>query len=320
MRARSLFAFSGAAALAAVVLPSWLLFLLTIALAKSLVALGLVILFRCGLVSFGHGLYYCIGAYAPGVLGQALGVTDALAAIAGGFIAASLAGAIFGSFLSRYRGVYFAMFNLALSMMLYGALLKARTLGGSDGLSIPPPTLFGFATRSGNATIAIYLLAAAFALAGYAFAQRFFRSTIGLRSLGVRENEIRIDYLGASSGEVVFINYVISAGLAGIGGALSALATGHVTPELSYWTVSGEFVFISVLSGYTSVLAVPAASLLFETVRLVAGQFLPHSWQLILGAFLLLTIFFAPDGLGAIWPLRRRGRVRGTPAPAARPQ
>ncbi|NBS56069.1 MAG: branched-chain amino acid ABC transporter permease, partial [Betaproteobacteria bacterium] len=47
-------------------LPKWALFLLTIAVAKGLVALGLMLLLRAGLVSFGQALYYCLGAYAAG--------------------------------------------------------------------------------------------------------------------------------------------------------------------------------------------------------------------------------------------------------------
>ena len=58
--------------LAAPVLPKWALFLVTIAIAKGLVALGLLLLMRTGLVSFGQGLYFAAGGYAPGVAANAL--------------------------------------------------------------------------------------------------------------------------------------------------------------------------------------------------------------------------------------------------------
>ena len=50
--------------------PQWMLFILTVAIAKGLVVLGLMLLLRCGLVSFGQALYYCLGAYAAGMLGR----------------------------------------------------------------------------------------------------------------------------------------------------------------------------------------------------------------------------------------------------------
>ena len=52
------------------VLPDWLLFLFTIALAQGLVALSLMIQMRAGLLSFGQALYYCLGAYAAAAVGR----------------------------------------------------------------------------------------------------------------------------------------------------------------------------------------------------------------------------------------------------------
>ena len=75
---------------AGIFLPQWALFILTIAFARGLVALGLLLLLRAGLVSFGQALYYCIGAYAAGALGRFLGVSDVLVEmLAGGALAAA---------------------------------------------------------------------------------------------------------------------------------------------------------------------------------------------------------------------------------------
>jgi len=278
--------------------PSWILYTVTIALAKSLVAIGLVVLFRCGLVSFGQGLFYCLGAYVPAVIGMSYGPMEAWLMVIGGVLLSAAVGAILGTFLSRYRGVFFAMFNMTLSMVLYGLLLKSHWLRGSDGISLPRPEFLG--VPAGSSALSIYILTALCVFGTGLLISHYFRSSIGLRSLGVRDNEIRVEYLGASAKRVVFINYVLAAGLAGMGGALSAVATGHVTPDLTYWTTSGEFVFIVVLSGYVSIPAIVVASLLFEFIRLAAGQYAPHSWQIILGGFLLATILFFPNGLGAL--------------------
>ena len=59
-------------------LPQWALFLFTIAIAKGLVAQGLLLQLRAGLVSFGQALYYCIGAYTAGGLGRFFGIGDML--------------------------------------------------------------------------------------------------------------------------------------------------------------------------------------------------------------------------------------------------
>jgi len=134
----------------------------------------------------------------------------------------------------------------------------------------------------------------------------YFRSTLGMTSRAVRDNEIRVEYLGASTRQIIVINYAIACGLAGVGGALVSMTSGHIIPELAYWTTSGEFVFIAVLSGPASIATAFVASVLFEGVRLVAGQSFPHAWQLILGTFLLVSMFFMPNGIGALLQRRRR--------------
>jgi branched-chain amino acid transport system permease protein len=119
------------------------LFMLTVSMGKGLVVLGLIILLRTGLVSFGQGLYYCVGAYTVGSLGQFLGWKNALALLAGGTAAAALLAIILGFLLANYRGIFFAMLSLAFSMILFGLLVKTSALGSTDGFNVPSPILFG---------------------------------------------------------------------------------------------------------------------------------------------------------------------------------
>ena len=94
-------------------------------------------------------------------------------------------------------------------------------------------------------------------------------------------------------------NYLLAAFVGGLGGALSVLALGHIDPQFSYWTTSGEFVFVAILAGHQSVTAVFVSSLLLELVRSFSSAYFPNTWQLALGIFLLLVIRFLPDGLGS---------------------
>jgi ABC-type branched-subunit amino acid transport system permease subunit len=99
---------------------------------------------------------------------------------------------------------------------------------------------------------------------------------------------------------IVAVNYVVAAALGGVGGALAVLALGHIDPNFSYWTTSGEFVFVAILAGHHSVVAVLASSLVLELVRSFSSAYFPNTWQLALGLFLLLVIRFLPDGLGSL--------------------
>jgi branched-chain amino acid transport system permease protein len=80
-----------------------------------------------------------------------------------------------------------------------------------------------------------------------------------------------------------------------------------VSPELAYWVTSGDFVFVAVLGGTGSVFAPWIGSVVFELVKNYALKFSPSTWQLTLGVFLLLVIYFQPQGL---WGLVMRLRTK----------
>ena len=281
------------------VMPKWLVFLATIALANGLVSLGIMLMMRSGVVPFGQGLVFAAGGYTAALLFNKLGITDALALSMMGGVTAFLLALPFAPLLARYRGIFFAMLTLALSMVLYGVLMKSSTLGGSDGFNVTRPTLFGFRPEAAQSTLLLWGVTAGITCLMAGLARIYCDSTRGLLSLAVRENELRVEYLGMSVVNIVAWNYLLAAFVGGLGGALSVLALGHIDPNFSYWTTSGEFVFVAILAGYQSVAAVFVGSLLLELVRSFSSAYFPNTWQLALGIFLLLVIRFLPDGLGS---------------------
>ena len=118
------------------VLPEWMSNNFMYGLSRGLAALGLMILWRTNLVSFGHALYYGVGAYSVAIAQKYLGVTDIFLRVVIAIIAAGLLGYVLGFILRKYREIFFAMLSLAFSMVLYGLLAKAEFLGSTDGLSL----------------------------------------------------------------------------------------------------------------------------------------------------------------------------------------
>src|SRR5216117_4405204 len=96
-------------------LPEWITFLLTLAWAKALAVLGIVLLLRGGLLTFGHALYYAVGAYTAGFAVKFLGVHDGLVVLVLAVVTGAGASALLGLLLARYRGVHFGLLNLAFS-------------------------------------------------------------------------------------------------------------------------------------------------------------------------------------------------------------
>ena len=293
--------------MAGIWLPQWAIFIVTIAFAKGLVALGLMLLLRAGLVSFGQALYYCLGAYAAGGIGRFFGISDVFLQMLAGALVAGIAAFILGFLLAKYRGIFFGLLSLALSMILYGLLVKNEALGSTDGFNILPSTLFGIRPGSGWVRYAVLAAATVVALSLALIVNRYLRTPLGRLAPAIKDNEIRVEYMGASARYAVHVKYVVAAVLAGVGGALAATTVGHIDPEMSFWTTSGEFIFITILAGTGSVMAPFAGALIYGVIHTTAYDLSPNTWQMSLGLALLVIIVFLPEGL---WSLFKRRYAR----------
>jgi ABC-type branched-subunit amino acid transport system permease subunit len=296
---------------AAPLIPLWMISLFTVAMSSGLVVAGLIILWRAGLVPFGQALYFATGAYTVALAGRWFGIADAFVLVALASVAAGLVALLVGLLLARYREIFFAMLSLALSMILYGVLVKSEALGSTDGINVAPASFFGLKPRGATYTFALYWLALAMVFIAWVAVTVYLNSVAGQLAGAIRDNEIRVEYLGISVTNLVHLKLTLSAILAGAGGALSALSISHVDPQMAYWTTSGGFVFVTILAGAVSVPAAFIGALLFEIVRSFAVAVLPGGWQMILGSVLLLTILFVPDGLGSLFIRKKRAVQAG---------
>jgi len=287
-------------------MPRWLTFLLTMSLANGVVALGIMLLMRSGVVSFGQGLVFATGGYTAALGFGALGLTDGLLLTFAGGVIAALIAAPFAWLIARYRGIFFAMLTLALSMVLYGLLIKSTAFGGSDGLNMGRVSYFGRRPSDTSVGYTNYTVTVIVVGVISIWMRIYFDSVRGLVTLSARDNEIRVEYLGSSVRSLIAANFIIAAFCGGVGGALAVIALGHVEPDYSYWTRSGDFVFVAILAGHHSVLAAFIASIALELVRSFSSAYFPNSWQLAMGLFLLAVIRFLPSGIGSLWVQRWR--------------
>jgi branched-chain amino acid transport system permease protein len=285
------------------------MFIVTIAFANGLVALGLMLLLRAGLVSFGQALYYCLGAYAAGGIGRIFSVSDIFLQMLAGGLTAGFFAFVLGFLLARYRGIFFGLLSLALSMILYGLLVKTQALGSTDGFNILQSTLFGVRPAPEWVRYAVLASAAVIALGLTLIVHRYLRTPLGRLAPAIKDNEIRVEYMGASAKRAVHVSYVIAAVLAGVGGALAATTVGHIDPQMAFWTTSGEFIFMTILAGTGSVVAPFAGALLYGIIHTTAYDLSPNTWQMSLGLALLVIIVFLPEGLWSVASRLRKGRA-----------
>lgn len=308
---RYVFSLAVVAALLPIGVP-WLAFVFTIAVSKGLAALGVAMLLRGGLISIGHALYFAIGAYAVAFLMREAGIADLLLLLVCATLITTIAGLVVGAFMVRYRAIFFAMLNLAISMVFFALLSKLYYFtGGTDGLRVATPTILTIQLSRSTFDIILQMSVLILMIASALLIDRYLKSPLGEALRAIDSNEVRLEYLGVSARGTIWAAYTVSAGLAGLGGAISAVAIGHVVPEMSYWTVSGQLVLIAVLGGIGGVPGAFIGAFFLELVQTFAVGLAAEAWNAIIGLSLLIVIFFLPEGLYGL--IQRLERLRASP-------
>jgi ABC-type branched-subunit amino acid transport system permease subunit len=282
-------------------LPGWVVFILNKALFMSIAVIGLVLFLRGGQITFGHALFFATGTYTAGFAAKWFGLRETLLIVPIGALTGLIMAALVGLIVARYRGLFFAMLNMAISMIAYALLLKFYWVtGGTDGLSVGTATFLGFPLPAGTYRFYYFTLAIVGVIT-YVL-HRFLVSPLGYFLKAVADNEIRIEYSGESVRRVIYLTYILAGALGGVAGALGAFTVGHVVPEDAFWIQSAQFVFIALLGGFEGgVIGAFMGSIAFEFIQTYASKYFPYAWQLTLGAILLFIILFRPGGLWAIY-------------------
>ncbi len=200
-----------------------------------------------GLLSFGHAAYFAAAAYGTGWLVRSAGWSPELGVLAGTLIAAAT-GLLVGLIAIRRQGIYFAMITLAMAQMIYFVFLQAPFTGGEDGLQgVPRGKLFGLLSLR-NDLVMYYVVLAVF-VAVFLFVVRIVHSPYGQVLKAIRENEPRAISLGYDVDKYKLLAFVISTGLAGLGGSMKTLVLGFATLSDAHWSLSGEVVLMTLLGG-----------------------------------------------------------------------
>lgn len=295
--------------LLALVLPlalPWLKTPIIIATCFGIAALGVSILIRGGQMSFGHAMFSCAAGYAVAFALRTWAQLDSVLLLALGALFGAAMGAVVGLFVARYRGIFFGMLNLALSMVLYAVLGKFFHLtGGTDGMRLVRSTFLGMQLDRDNFETVLLLTAIGFAVILSILVQRYMKSVAGQALASIKTNEIRLEYIGLSAFRVLWIGYVFSAAICGLSGALFAITQGLVTPEMGYWVRSGEIVFIAILGGIGHPVGAFLGAAIFEFVKIFSAAYLTGTSQMVLGIVLIAMIFFAPLGLSSLLTKQR---------------
>ncbi|NDA46312.1 MAG: branched-chain amino acid ABC transporter permease, partial [Alphaproteobacteria bacterium] len=219
-------------------------------------------------------------------------------------IATLILGLCVGLIAIRRQGIYFSMTTLALAQMLYFVYLQSPFTHGEDGIQgFSRGHLFGLFDL--NQTYVLYYVILLLFCLGHVLIARMIQSPFGDVLQAIRENEQRALSLGYETARYKALAFVLSAGLAGLAGAMKALATQTAGLSDVHWSMSGDVILMVLMGGMATFLGPILGGFLFAAMLQylsVLGQ-----WVVVAqGAIFLACVLMFRQGL--IGALARRLR------------
>jgi branched-chain amino acid transport system ATP-binding protein len=262
----------------------------------AIACLGLnVLVGYTGLVSFGHGAWFGLGAYAAAL--------SQLSWFPGGVILPMLFAVLFtaatslvlGALILRRRGVYFSLLTLALTAMLFAVAYRWTALtGGESGLGgVVRVSTFGLDLSS---DWTYYWAVAAVALLVCFLLLRFHNSPVGSVLVAIRENEQRARFLSYPTNRYKLVGFVVSATVVSLAGVLSVFNHRFASAEPLSVAFSGELIAMVVIGGMRSFLGPALGALFYILFREFLSIWTPH-WLFYFGILFVGFIMLSPMGL-----------------------
>jgi branched-chain amino acid transport system permease protein len=256
-----------------------------------------------GMVALGHAGFVGVGAYAVVMLSDA-GVTSAWIVWAAAMALAALAALLIGAVSLRTKGVYFIMITLAFAQMLYFVFVSLRSYGGDDGYTLPMRPLLGLGLNGADESTLYWVVLALVALVLW-WLDRATASRFGAALTGIRDNETRMRALGYPVYLLQLTAFVLAGAVAGLAGALLATGNSFVSPSMMHWTQSATLIVMVVIGGLGRRWGGPVGAAVWLTLEEVLKLNTDY-WHMPLGALLIVTALYAPQGLAALADRRAR--------------
>jgi branched-chain amino acid transport system permease protein len=255
-----------------------------------------ILLGYTGLLSLGQALHFGLGAYVSAlVLKQWPSFWVAMAVV---LVISLVVGVLAGLIANRVRGVYFALVTFGLAQVVAKAIYNTRALGASDGLIGVPivPIDLGVSLVMSNAPAGFFLVTLGVIVALYAVSAYLLDTPFGRVLIALRANERRVPFLGYSSRNARLAAYVVAAVVAALSGALYPMLRGFVSPELLFFSTSGNAVITVVIGGVGTLAGALYGGVILTILKSVVGS-MTQEHLIVIGLLFMTVVIFLPKGL-----------------------
>ena len=258
-----------------------------------------------GQVSLGHGALLAVGAYSAAISKNEFGF-PILASFFVAVIVAAAGGALLGAAAARLSGPYLAGTTLALAVGLPSLANQFSILGGEQGIffdvGFPPLSLGEDFTQYKW----FFWIAGLAALISMWFVNNILNSRYGRTWRAGRANEVAAQLAGINTARSKVLAFTISAGIAGLAGALLSMTIGTVSPSAFPLALSFSLLTGAVLAGITTLGGVIIGAVILVIIpeladviahRLGTSESVTVNLPgLIVSGLLILTVLFVPNG------------------------
>jgi branched-chain amino acid transport system permease protein len=241
-----------------------------------------------GMISFGHGMFFGLGAYGFGLIMQRTGLPIPVAFV-GTLMITAVVSVVIGAICVRLKEIYFAFVTLAFQMLLHSVILSWTSLtGGDQGLrgGIPRPVFLGIDLSN---HMHLYIMSCALLVIGLLLMRQIAQSPFGYTLRMIRDNAGRASFVGIDVWRAKLTIFVLAALFASTGGIIMSLFVSGAYPEFAYWTISGEGIFINMLGGVTTFLGPMVGTVLLLILNDTVTR-LTEYYGIVLG---IVILFFA---------------------------
>lgn len=271
--------------------------LMTEILILALFALSLnLIMGYTGMVSFGHAMFYGLGAYASAFVLVKWSIQSIEFAILMGIVWSLIVGLFVGYLSVRTHYIFFAMITLGFGQVLHSISIKWYTVtGGSDGIiGVSRPDLFGFINISPTINYYYFVLGVV-AISTYIL-WRIKNSPFGQTLKAIRDNPQRAEFVGINVQKHQLIAFIIAAMFAGVAGSMYGPYAYQASPEILIWHKSGEAVFMVLLGGAFNFFGPLVGALAYVLIHDFITKYTIY-WMIFMGSILVSIVLFFPGGI-----------------------
>jgi len=256
-----------------------------------------------GLFSFGHAVYFGLGAYASVIAWLHIKGLSFIGGILLGGVVAGLISFFLGAFLVRMSGTYYALLTLAFNQLIWAIVWKWRSVtGGDDGLGrFPKPDLLGISMRD---PVNFYYLSLVIVALCMSLCQYFSKTPLGNVVKGIKSNEERSKFIGFNVNASKIIFLTLLGFFAGVSGALYAQFQEFISASSIDLIMSTHVIFMAFIGGVGHFWG----PLLGSGIYVYLSEYLSHytdRWELIFGIVVVILVLLAPQGILGITKKRK---------------